>query len=208
MGISLAELEKYSEIDPRVQFLSESLGVNNYEEFVKALYNCIDWCVTQIQNEKKYLQPDRNGEDRVTSFLRNSLKGFMYTADAKFMGGGNTDLTISSFNKKYQWIGEAKLVNCADTTHIWDGFLQLVTRYSNGDEMHGGILIYIYASDAKSIMEKYKEFTKTKAEYNFVYEDCKTRLAGGFYSTHKHHSSGLDFKTRHIPVILHYDPKK
>ncbi|MBS9525978.1 hypothetical protein KI659_18300 [Litoribacter alkaliphilus] len=208
MGITLAQLEIYSKIDYRVQLLKERLGVDSYEGFVKALYRDLDWCVEKVQNEKKYLQPDNNGEDRISAFIRNSLEGLMYYADAKFVAGGNTDLTIKSFNGQFQWIGEAKLVDSVNNSHIWGGFLQLAKRYTNGDETNGGILIYIFASDAKSLMRKYKEYTTTKKGYNFTYEDCKTRLAGGFYSTHKHHSSGLDFKTRHIPVILHYNPEK
>lgn len=208
MGISLAELEGYTKVDYRVQLFTERMGVDCYEDFVRALYRDLDWCVTIIQNEKKYCQPDKTGEDNISSRLRNALELMLYAADAKFMVGGNTDLTVKSFNGQYQWIGEAKLVDRVNNTHIWGGFLQLVTRYTSGDEPHGGILIYIFAPDATSIMNKYQEFTTTKSEYKFLYEDCLTRRAGGFYTTHKHCSSGSDFKTRHIPVILHYEPEK
>lgn len=208
MGLSLETIETYSASHYQIKLLSDRLNVESYDDFVAALYNDIDWCITNVQSKAKYLQPDSNGEDRVSAYIQGVLSGMLYSTKAEFVTGGNTDLTIGTLDNKFQWIGEAKLVSGVDNTHIWGGFLQLATRYTSGDETNGGLLIYIYAPDAKSIMEKYKEYTKGKEGYNFTYEDCLTRKAGGFYTTHKHVSSGLDFKTRHIPVILHYAPEK
>lgn len=208
MRLSLDKLDYYAEINYEVKLFNDRLKVENYDDFVNALYNDIDWCIKEVQSKAKFLQPDQNGEDRVSAFLQGVLKGMLYSAHAEFVTGGNTDLTIKSLNNEFLWIGEAKLVSSVDNTHIWGGFLQLVTRYTSGDNPNGGLLIYIYTPDANSIMDKYKDFTVSKTEYEFRYEDCPTRKTGGFYTVHRHHASGLDFKTRHIPVILHYDPQK
>ncbi len=208
MGITLAEIETFSKIDFRVEIFLDNMNIDTYENFIQTLYKAIDYCVVLLQDKRIFLQPDAKGEDRVSADLRDSLSWCLFTADAKFVGGGNTDLTITSFNKKFKWIGEAKLVHGVNNLHIWDGFLQLVTRYASGDEPQGGVLVYIFAQNAKHIMDSYRTYTQEKAEYSFIYEDCKSRLAGGFYTTHKHVSSGLDFKTRYIPVILHHAPLK
>lgn len=208
MGLSIEKFEIYAECNNNVKLLYERLNIESYEDFVIALYNDLDYCVTEVQNKAKLLQPDINGEDRVSAYFQGMLKGMLYNASAVFVAGGNTDLTVKSLNNEYTWIGEAKLIKGVNNTHVWDGFLQLVKRYTSGDDPNGGLLIYIYAPDAKAIMNKYKEFTSSESGYHFKYENCPTRKAGGFYTIHKHHASGFDFKTRHIPVILHYDPEK
>ena len=208
MGISLDSLNELSAGNYKIRLLKNRLGINNYDDFLSALYDDLDFCIKGIQDKKKFLQPDKNGEDRVTAFLQGELNAMLYTSDSKFVSGGNTDLTISSFCGEYRWIGEAKRVDGIDNTHIWGGFLQLAERYTDGDEPYSGILVYIFAKGAKSIMDSYRTYSSERKEYEFTYQDCSTRKAGGFYSTHKHTTSELDFTTRYIPVLLHYDPVK
>ncbi|WP_148230107.1 hypothetical protein [Marivirga tractuosa] len=207
-SITLKEFNSLASTDYRLRLQHERMTVENYDDFVSALYNDLDWCINEVQKKAEYLQPDVNGEDRVSSYLQVALNAMFYSAEAKFVKGGNTDLTISSLNNQYKWIGEAKLVQGVNNRHVWGGFLQLVERYTSGEDPNGGILLYIYCPDAKSIMESYREYTMTKNEYHFLYENCKKKKIGTFYTIHKHTSSGENFKTRYIPVILHNSPKK
>lgn len=208
MSISLKELSNFRKVDPRVDSLVRRLAVNSYDDFIIALHNDIYLCISDIEVNAKFYNSDKVGEDRISSTIRTMLNERFYTAEAKFVRGGNTDLTVVSFDKKYRWIGEAKLVNGTANKHIWGGFLQLVTRYTSGVEPIGGILIYIFASDAKDIMEKYKNFVIKQTNYSFTIEDCNDRGLSEFCTIHRHCASGKNFRTKYFPVVMYSKPAK
>ncbi len=206
--MNLGELENMAKYDQEVKLLFNRINISSYDDFVSCVNADLDHCVVMLQDKAKYLQPGKNGEDQVSATLALILEGMLYSVSSCFMKGGNTDLTIKARNFSYTWIGEAKLVTGVNNPHLWGGFEQLTTRYTSGDFNNGGLLVYIFSKDALGIMESFKAYTEQKNDYNFKYKNCQTRKAGGFYTTHVHAASGLDFKTRYIPVILNHEPLK
>jgi hypothetical protein len=127
-----------------------------------------------------------------------------YNADHDLKHRGHVDLIVRRDNLK--WIGEAK--KYSDNNYLWQGFQQLVTRYTTGDfnQNHGGLLIYIFDEDAKSIMEKWQTYLRNKNLSDYSDRVCEPRNSS-FISSHKHEVSGYSFYVKHIPVLLHHAPK-
>lgn len=203
-NLSLRDLRMMGRIDPFFdRHLSRTL-VNTYDEFIKILYEDLDYIVELIQeNSEFYEEESARNEDKITSEIRRNLVILSYDASHEEKHGGHTDLLIRKRN--YVWIGEAKIHGSYD--YLWKGFLQLSTRYSTGDgnQKNGGIIIYIFNKNANSIMQKWKEYLEK------ILPDCETKACKArplaFFSTHCHEKSGYPFTVRHIPVMLYFDPK-
>ena len=122
--------------------------------------------------------------------------------------GGHADICVKKNN--YIWIGEAK--KHSSYPLILKGFQQLCTRYSNGgsNRKEGALIIYIFSKDAKNVMHRLKQHLLDSNDYKDNIEidekiDSYRELC--FYSKHKHSASGLDFRVKHIPVLLNFDPQ-
>lgn len=187
---------------PGLDGLIPRLLADNYQEFIEALYFDIDKIVSRIQRNPELHKND--GEDRLSIEIVNQLDCYGYKASHDTSIGGHADIVVEK--KDFIWIGEAKIHSSYD--YLWEGFQQLCTRYSIGDsnQSEGGILIYIKNKDAKSVMAKWQNHLVTKNLDNLVCNSCQNRSLA-FFSIHKHTRSGLSFKVRHIPVMLHHDPQ-
>jgi len=118
MTTSLANIDSLGAQDERIVRFLKRIHVSTYSDFIEVLYEDLNCCVREIQDNAKYNQADAVGEDRITSNIKLILKTMMYNVESQFSRGGNTDLTITSYNHLYKWIAEAKLVSSVDNTHI------------------------------------------------------------------------------------------
>ncbi|NJN92428.1 MAG: hypothetical protein HC878_20060 [Leptolyngbyaceae cyanobacterium SL_5_14] len=174
-----------------------------YDEFVKVLYIDIDRIIYQLEENPELRRNDN--EDRLTIDIENQLRCMGYNASHDSKVGGHTDLSVRKGS--FLWIGEAK-IHKSSYDYLWEGFQQLSTRYSTGDsnQRDGGILIYIRCKDTASILKRWQDYLREKNLPDYSCEPCKIRSLS-FFSTHKHERSGQAFQIRHMPVILHFDPK-
>jgi HEAT repeat protein len=179
---------------------ADNLGFEN--NIIRKLYEDIDKVISLIRENPELRQNDK--EDRLTIDIVNQLRCFGYDASHETKIGGHVDLVVRKDD--LLWLGEAKIYS--DNNYLWEGFLQLTTRYSIGDsnQEHGGLLIYIRQGDASSIMKKWQEYLLSKNLPDYSFKPCKMNRAA-FISTHRHERSGKPFHVRHIPVMLHFAPQ-
>jgi HEAT repeat protein/energy-coupling factor transporter ATP-binding protein EcfA2 len=186
------------------EFLQKNQDIQNSEsnKFIDNLYNDIENIISNIQRNPEVRQHDN--EDRLTVEIVTHLRGLGYSAHHDPQVGGHVDILVEKNN--FTWLGEAKIFG--DNNDLWEGFQQLTTRYSNGDinQNHVGLIIYIFKENVKLIMEKWQSYLQDKNIPNY---DCKPVKPGSsvFTSSYMHQSSGQIFHVRHMPIILHFDPK-
>ncbi len=195
----LQELESF--IPELAGFPSRILAVN-YEKFIQVLYEDIDKIIGLLQENPELLQHDT--EDRLTLSIVSNLRCLGYNASHEPKIGGHVDIAVKKSN--FMWIGEAKIHH--DYEYLWQGFQQLVTRYSTGDnnQNDGGLLIYIKTQNTKQVIQKWQEHLTSKNLPNYSIQPCEVRNLC-FFSIHTHQRSGCDFKVRHMPVILYFNPQ-
>jgi hypothetical protein len=180
---------------------TDNLGFE--DDLIRNLYKDIDKVISQIQENPELRQEDN--EDRLTIDIVNQLRILEYNVSHETKIGGHADIVIRK--NDFLWLGEAKIYR-DNNNYLWEGFLQLTTRYSIGDynQENGGLLIYIRQEDASSIMKNWQNYLLEKSLPDYSFRLCKMRSLA-FISTHKHEKSGLLFHVRHIPVMLHFAPK-
>lgn len=199
---NLRQLQELEEYIPALGGFPSRILADTYDDFVKVLYLSIDRIIHQIQENPGIRQNDT--EDRLTIDIRDQLRCLGYDASHDSKIGGHADLSVRK--KDFLWIGEAKIHGSYN--HLWEGFLQLITRYSTGDsnQKDGGILIYIRNKDATSVVQNWKDYLAAKSLLNYSCKPCELREIS-FFSTHKHERSGQIFQVRHMPVILYFCPQ-
>ena len=199
---TLAELSRLGAVAPDVANFAKRLIVKTYDEFIDILYDDLDRIVSLIEENPELHKKD--SEDRITIEITRSLRHQGYQASHETKHGGHCDVLVSRGN--FCWIGEAKKHNGYD--YLMEGFLQLTTRYSTGDDYQqaGGMLIYHFEKNTHKVMTEWaNRLTEVGLPDFTICPCCKRKLP--FYSSHTHEKSGLPFKVRHIPVMFHFDPK-
>jgi hypothetical protein len=205
MSIEKLNLRQLKELEDNIPILGNLVSrvlANTYEEFIKVLYKDIDNIISILEENPELRKDD--SEDRLTIEIISNLRCQGYDASHEQKHGGHTDILVKKNN--YIWIGEAKIHSSYD--YLWQGFQQLTTRYSTGNDNQkdGGLLIYIKNKNAKSIMDKWKDFLKDKSLPEYKCIPCSQKQLA-FFSEHIHEKSGLPFRVRHIPVLLYFNPK-
>lgn len=204
---SLAELQQF--LDSK-RNIADAVLVQTYEDFVSVLYKDIDDCIREMEAGRSIRQLNndsdkRHGENRLTEDFRMFLIGRGYDAKRETDVNGHCDLIVQ--DKKYLWLGEAKIHNHYD--YLKKGFNQLLTRYSLGvpNANQGGILIYIYNKNAAKVITQWQTHLTNCNLNGFSTNSCNARPQLAFYSTHSHKGSGLPFTVRHMGIVLHFDPQ-
>jgi hypothetical protein len=199
---SLRNLQKLENLIPGLARFPSRILADTYDEFIHVLYEDIDTIIYQLQENPELLQNDT--EDRLTISIINNLRCMGYNSSHESKIGGHVDLAVTKGN--FKWLGEAKIHH--DYEYLWQGFQQLTTRYSTGDDNQsdGGLLIYIKVKDAKQVIEKWQEHLTSKNLPGYSIRQCEAKSTY-FFSIHTHQRSGRDFKVRHMPVILHFSPQ-
>lgn len=201
-NLSLKELRKLESYIPELGRFPSRLLAETYDEFINELYKDIDTLIFYKEENPELYGKDT--EDRITIDIKIFLCGLGYNASHETKIGGHADLVVKK--KEFLWIGEAKIHS--SYSYLWEGFLQLTTRYSTGDcnQKDGGLLIYIRNENAKTIMDKWQTHLCSKKLPDYSFNPCsKRRLA--FFSNHKHERTGESFRVRHMGITLYFNPK-
>jgi len=209
LKLSLETLKKFSDDVPGLGNFANRALVSDYEGFVSILYNDIDLIVSKIEQNPELYKND--SEDRITIDIINQLCAMGYVASHEKKIGGHTDMLVEKPPKTWLWIGEAKIHS--SYPYLFKGFRQLTTRYTSGtnDTNQGGMLIYIRQANTQNIMNKWRDYLnkinlRASTPFNLNTSPCNQNPLS-FYSIHIHQRSGLPFTTRHIPLVLHFNPE-
>lgn len=211
----------WSDLDDHSRFALRRQKAKTYEQWITLLYQAIDKIVVDIQDTAQFRLAESNTEDSLTNDIILPLRRAGFEAGHETNTRGHPDVLVTS-PKGFKWIGEAKIYY-GGYFNLWKGFLQLTTRYSNGNcnETHGGLIIYVYSPNAKRTMDEWRarlspvpDLSSGKKKKRVKYPidgvtlaDCWLRKELAFFTTHNHCVSGLPYSVRHFPVLLHYAPK-
>lgn len=203
-SMTLEELAKIGNLNPMYARMAERMLVGSYDDFIRVFYGDIDSCITEIERNRELRQD--SSEDLLSVEIISMLKVIGYTATHEAKSGGHVDITVSHA-KGYEWFGEAKKHSSYD--HLFEGFLQLCTRYSTGspDSKCGGIIAYVNNQDVAKVITTWKERLKSENLPDYTDWDCKVRSGLSFFSRHKHEVSGLPYTVRHMAVMMYHAPK-
>lgn len=194
--------------DPDVAALMERKYPESYQAFIDRIYTDIRHIASQLEAAKNYY--NGHSEDALTMYIVSNLRSMCYAAEHDANQGGRVDIKIEK--PPYKWLAEAKLWSCG-YTNLEDGFLQLTTRYSNGntDENHGAMIVYI-SNDytTKHVVEGWRTRIEEVAGTG-DFPDAST--ADGptncqFLCTlPSHPSSGEEYYVRNFIINLSHNPK-
>lgn len=202
--MTLADLAECGDLNPEYARIAKRILVDSYDDFIDTFYDDIDQCVIEIERNRELRQ--ESGEDLISVDIVSMLKVIGYNATHDAKTGGHVDLTVHHA-KGYEWLGEAKIHSTYD--YLYEGFLQLCTRYSTGSPTSscGGILAYIKTHDASSVMANWRATLHEKGLPSYEDWDCEKRMGLSFFSRHTHDVSGMPYTVRHMAIMLSHSPR-
>ncbi|MBB3324908.1 hypothetical protein [Atlantibacter sp. RC6] len=197
--------------------LAATLTAFNEDNFVTALYNNISSAISDIEKSAdKYYCED---EDKITNLLALYLRAKGYDATEQTKSNGDVDLTVRDATKNFYWLAEAKRGN--SNSGVFEGMLQLVTRYLT-DEKNAGFLIYYQKKDCLKFLKTWHDYINTGKYLSYKgikndIEECKhyfhinpavTPLAKDvkFFDYEATKKSGQPVKIRNFIANLHHKP--
>jgi hypothetical protein len=129
------------------------------DDFVQLLEEDIDSQLKMMEksSEKNFCAR----EDDITGELVGHLICLGYDASEQTKKNGAVDLTVKS--EKYEWIAEAK--RGTSNLNIFEGFLQLLTRYVKQDK-NAGVLIYYQKPGAVKALKQFINYLNNKSWLN------------------------------------------
>jgi hypothetical protein len=202
-NMSLLNLKEMERDIPGLSGFPSRLLAKTYNDFITVLYKDIDSAISYIQENPEIRVNDT--EDRLTIDIIGSLRCFGYNVTHDTKIGGHADIVVRK--AEFIWIGEAKIYKGCE--YVWQGFLQLTTRYSIGDsnQKDGGMLIYIKThNNARSVMEGWEKHLREKNLSQYSHRSCESK-DNCFFSSHEHDKSGNPFQVRHMPIMLYFSPQ-
>jgi len=213
-SLTLGTLKTLGNANPNLLGFVDRLLVSlegTEEEFLQVLYDDFDSIANEFQKHRHLRCHDE--EDRTTIEIISNLNSRQYNVTHDEASSGHADMVVR--HGRFTWIGEAKRDH--SSTNILEGFKQLVTRYTTGTngQKSGGLLIYIQNNPNASLyMEKWKKFFMEKAKEfplevsggEVRIEECSSNELA-FFTVHEHQVSGNLFRTRHMPILLHFNPQ-
>ncbi|MBH0077033.1 hypothetical protein I6F48_16020 [Pseudoalteromonas sp. SWYJ118] len=140
----------------RLLCVSKRMRADSYDEFVTFLEKDISEQFVRMESasDKHYCAK----EDSITNELAGNLINLGYDdADEQTKKNGAVDLTVSSSG--YTWIAEAKLGK--SNPQVFEGLLQLVTRYVKRDKQ-AGLLVYCQKAGAVTFFTNFSNYLKNK----------------------------------------------
>lgn len=203
--VTLADYEKLGQLFPHISRSIQRQFPGSYEEFVDTLYEDVNDIVRDLEENPELQKPI--SEDRLTIQIRNGLRRLSYAAEHETKVGGHADLIVKRGD--WLWLGEAKIHN--DYAWLLKGFHQLTTRYAVGRDYssQGGLIIYVTGKNTAGVMTKWaghlEEHVDSDWGLSTDHDIDSPQLT--FFSQHKHERSGLDFRVKHIPVSLYFEPR-
>lgn len=178
----------------------------SYEQFVADLYREIDLATTFIESDAADFM--KQEEEFISRALVRQLKQKSFLATAETDSGGHCDITITSADQKYSWLGEAK--RWRGPAYIHEGFDQLLTRYSKSTpgHNHGGLLLYVQIARCADRLQDWREhLTDAGSCYEeLIVTDDASRPGFAFGSSQIHirtGSAGPRYNVRHMAMSLY-----
>lgn len=189
-------------------FTEASTKINDYPSFIDSLYKSLDECLSICLPEQKarlYNKSEDDITDKIITFLQGRYG--MRTATHDTDRNGHVDITVCI--KGFSWIGEAKILdNNYSNTHLKDGMEQLLTRYSTGNELDSGFLVYIKKPQGERYKVAWRNYLKNNSILHFSNDyDCM-QSNDCFFTEHISEVTGKTVKVRHMPVYLYHNPQK
>lgn len=193
--------EKLVEISNKISASSKKKSVIvNYEELLKFGQSH----VTTPKEFKRYKDLlEKTLEDDISTQISHMLEEAGFLSSHEPDHNGHVDLLVQSQNKKFKWLGEAKLYD--GNKYHQKGLYQLIDDYSLGTQNEsGGVLIYLNSTQytVKEVMLSWEAYLKELSKdplnrlKNFSSE-FKEGTSAIFYSNHEHHRSGDPYRIRH-----------
>ncbi|WP_414497792.1 hypothetical protein [Stenotrophomonas maltophilia] len=204
-------MSSISEIEALLGFsyLADQLRIQyprSYEQFITDLYREIDTATSFMESDAADFMTQE--EEFISRALVRQLKQKSFLATAETDSGGHCDITVTSADQKYSWLGEAKRWKGA--AYIKDGYDQLITRYSKATpgNNHGGLLIYVQISGCSDrLLSWRKQLTDAAGSYpELTITDDAERPHFAFQSSQVHERTGLAgprYKVRHMAMGLY-----
>lgn len=198
----------FYEEDPAHIAAAKVRSSQNYDNFVEGVYELIEYIKEIFQSSNNIKFSSEGAEDSITHSVVNCLRPFNANIGMKQSGGGNADIVIANSINRLKWVGEAKILSDDNSnSHLFEGFLQLSTRYSNAckSEQHGGLLIYNFKERLDKCIVNWNDYVFDKAE-EFGFDGLRKINLGslntfnGFFTEHKHHATGEKYTVAHIPI--------
>lgn len=206
MSLSQTTLNDLLEMPIRYnqRLLIELMVYETSEEFTKVVNKAVDDILERMARNPQ-LRQDRE-ENEITIEIVDQLNSMGFDASFDQSTGGHCDITVDG-HQSHRWLGEAKK-DKSSPQWIWEGFLQLDTRYlaATSKCRTGGILVYSYRPNISDVMSDWKARLQ-KERQGIKIENC-TEVANTFYSTHDHEKTKVEINIRHFPLCLFFDPKK
>jgi hypothetical protein len=185
----------------------------SYEKFIEKLYIDID-CIFSLMMDGvgHLLDLDETG---ISFVIWMNLRSKNYDAQLDSDKNGNADISVTY--KNYKWIAESKIYGDKYTDplgHLYQGFLQLTTRYSKCEANAdcGGLFIFIKPrgrkETEKSIMDSWlNKLNSKRNELSNLILTAHSANDRSLYSEHDHMVSGYRYKVRHMPLCLLHLPE-
>lgn len=121
--------------------------------FLDILYRDIHSIIERLEKSSdKYYSDD---EDKITSAIVLTLCELGYDASEQTKKNGTVDITVKPKDNDFSWIGEAKIGY--GNTKIFEGMLQLLSRYVKRDE-NAGLLIYYQKHSSHKHFNKWLKY--------------------------------------------------
>lgn len=180
--------------------------IDSYDDFLARLYSAIDKIIISLQKNPQIY--GEMTEDQLTQIIIDRLSDFDFNAYSDPNVGGHVDLSVDYPGESYLWLGEAKIDN--NKEHVYEGFLQLTTRYATGEKNQtaGGIIIYIKNHPIVDFMNGLKEHFQQQINPRNI-EVCPNRGEAAFsMETNLPRVGGnISYHIRSMGVSLHFLPE-
>lgn len=200
--ITLKELLEIFGDSPSELIKLKYMKAETHRERVDAVDAAIDWVVAELAKSARHNL--HASEDSLTLQIVISLKAMGFQASHDTDVGGHCDIVIEG-RDNFLWLAEAKVHG----SYPWlmKGFRQLTSRYSTGltGQNAGGLIIYSRRSRIDRMMKTWAKHLRDNERGITVAPCPRTSLA--FISKQIHVRTGDEFKIRHVPVSLYFDPK-
>ncbi|WP_249213829.1 hypothetical protein [Tatumella sp. JGM130] len=176
-----------------------------FENLVHELVVDASVSMAESRNHLKYEDTSEDAYSDILLHILNRYSVFGLKVSRESNNGGHCDIIIELDSNK--WLGEAK--KATDYQWVYDGFTQLMTRYSisGANSKSGGLILYCGQKKVNNFMSKWMMELKSRSS-NISKEECFDNDHNIKITTHNHGVSGNDYRVIHIPIYLNYSPEK
>ena len=180
-------------------------GWDDFEKLIHELLIDASTSMSESRNHLKYNDTSEDGYSAVLFYILSGYKNYGLKVNREANNGGHCDIAIEL--GKHKWLGEAK--KAKDYQWVYEGFLQLTTRYSvsGANSKSGGLILYCNQKKVNNFMSNWMMELNSRFP-QISKEECYDDDHNIKITTHSHGVSGNTYKVIHIPIYLNYSPEK